>query len=67
MREVGPDGRRAVTYAELLTGAEQVARALLARFRTGEQVAVWAGNGLEWVLLEYGAGLAPPRPDGRRS
>jgi len=56
--EVGPDGRRAVTYAELLAGGEQVARALLARFRPGEHVAVWAGNGLEWILLEYGAGLA---------
>jgi fatty-acyl-CoA synthase len=56
--EVGPGGRRAVTYAELLAGGEQVARALLARFRPGEHVAVWAGNGLEWILLEYGAGLA---------
>jgi fatty-acyl-CoA synthase len=56
--EVGPGGRRAVTYAELRTGAEQVARALLTRFRPGEHVAVWAGNGLEWILLEYGAGMA---------
>jgi hypothetical protein len=56
--EVGPGGRRALTYAELLAGGEQVARALLARFRPGEHVAVWAGNGLEWILLEYGAGLA---------
>jgi fatty-acyl-CoA synthase len=56
--EAGPAGRRAVTYAELLTGGAQVARALLARFTPGEHIAVWAGNGLEWVLLEYGAGLA---------
>src|SRR3954471_5949455 len=56
--EAGPGGRRAVTYAELLAGSEQVARALLARFRPGQHVAVWAGNGLEWMLLEYGAGLA---------
>jgi fatty-acyl-CoA synthase len=35
-----------------------VARALLGRFRPGEHVAVWAGNCLEWILLEYGAGLA---------
>ena len=56
--DAGPGGRRAVTYAELLAGGEQVARALLARFRPGEHVAVWAGNGLEWILLEYGAGLA---------
>src|SRR5688500_16560575 len=31
---------------ELLAGAEQVARALLARFRPREHVAVWAGNSL---------------------
>lgn len=56
--EAGPGGRRAVTYAELLAQAEQVARALSTRFRPGEHLAVWAGNGLEWILLEYGAGLA---------
>jgi fatty-acyl-CoA synthase len=54
----GPRPRRKLTYAELLAAAEQVARALLARFRPGEHVAVWSGNSLEWMLLEYGAGLA---------
>ncbi|HTF50418.1 MAG TPA: AMP-binding protein [Pseudonocardia sp.] len=54
----GPGPRRAMTYGDLLTVAEQVARALLARFRPGEHVAVWAGNSLEWIQLEYGAGLA---------
>ena len=50
--------RRRLTYGRLFVAAEQVARALLARFRPGEHVAVWAGNCLEWILLEYGAGLA---------
>ena len=54
----GPGPRRRLSYAELLGQAERVARALLARFRPGEQVAVWSGNSLEWILLEYGAALA---------
>ena len=46
------------TYAELLRDAETVARGLAARFEKGERVAVWAPNIPEWILLEYGAGLA---------
>jgi fatty-acyl-CoA synthase len=53
-----PGTRRRWTYAELLTDSERVARALLARFRPGERVAVWAPNIPEWVLLEFGAALA---------
>jgi fatty-acyl-CoA synthase len=53
-----PARRRRWTYAELLAGAERGARALRARFEPGERVAVWAGNGPEWVLLEFAAGLA---------
>ena len=53
-----PGERRTWTYAELLADAERVARALAARFEKGERVAVWAPNIPEWVLLEYGAGLA---------
>jgi fatty-acyl-CoA synthase len=53
-----PAHRRQWTYAELLAGAERGARALRARFEPGERVAVWAGNGPEWVLLEFAAGLA---------
>ena len=53
-----PAARRRWTYAELLHDAEQVARALLARFSPGDHVAVWAANCTEWVLLEYGAALA---------
>jgi fatty-acyl-CoA synthase len=54
----GPAPRRALTYAELLEQAERAARALLARFAPGERVAVWSGNSLEWILLEYAAALA---------
>ncbi|MEM6705501.1 MAG: AMP-binding protein [Acidobacteriota bacterium] len=53
----GGEGRR-WTYAELLADAERVARALASCFDKGERVAVWAPNVPEWVLLEYGAGLA---------
>jgi len=53
-----PGVDRRWTFAELLAEAEQVARALLARFSPGERVAVWAPNLPEWVLLELGAGLA---------
>jgi fatty-acyl-CoA synthase len=51
-------GRREWTYGELRDEAERVARGLLTRFAPGEPVAVWAGNGPDWVLLEFAAGLA---------
>jgi fatty-acyl-CoA synthase len=50
--------RKRWTYAELLTEAEQAARALTARFAPGERVAAWAPNLPEWVVLEYAAALA---------
>jgi acyl-CoA synthetase (AMP-forming)/AMP-acid ligase II len=50
-------GRR-WTYAELLDASEQVARALLQRFRPGERIAVYAPNCAEWMLLQHGASLA---------
>src|SRR6266566_2726819 len=52
------DGDRQWTYGELRDEAERVARELLTRFAPGEPVAVWAGNGADWVLLEFAAGLA---------
>jgi fatty-acyl-CoA synthase len=52
------DQRRRWSFASLLEGSEQVARALLGRFATGEHVAVWAANCPEWVLIEFGAALA---------
>jgi fatty-acyl-CoA synthase len=53
-----PAHRRSWTYAELLSAAECVARALLIRFSPGERIAVWAPNCAEWVLLQQGASLA---------
>ena len=53
-----PGSRQHWTYGELVSDAERVARALLARFSPGEHVAVWAPNSAAWVLLEYGAALA---------
>ncbi|WP_042446200.1 AMP-binding protein [Azospirillum sp. B510] len=46
------------SFSDLLTEAERVARAILARFSPGEHVAVWAANCPEWVMLEFGAALA---------
>jgi fatty-acyl-CoA synthase len=54
----GPAVRRTWTYAELLTVAERIARALLARFAPGERIAVWAPNCPEWMLLQHGVSLA---------
>jgi fatty-acyl-CoA synthase len=54
-----PEGaKRRWTFAELARDAEDVARALLSRFRPGEHLAVWSGNEPEWILLEFGAALA---------
>jgi fatty-acyl-CoA synthase len=50
--------RRTWTFAALLRDAERAASALLARFRPGEHIAVYANNSPEWLLLELGAGLA---------
>src|SRR4051812_30811928 len=53
-----PALRRQWTYSELYAEAQRTARALLTRFRPGERVAVWAYNLPEWIMLEFGAGLA---------
>ncbi|HVV11272.1 AMP-binding protein [Amycolatopsis sp.] len=50
--------REAWTYAELLTDAERVARALLATFAPGDRVAVWAPNSARWIVLQHGVALA---------
>ncbi|MGW4032098.1 AMP-binding protein [Streptomyces sp. NPDC004838] len=46
------------TYRDLLQDAERAASWLQERFTPGERVAVWAPNLPEWVILQYGAGLA---------
>ena len=53
-----PALRRQWTYSELYSEAQRTARALLRRFKPGERIAVWAQNLPEWVMLEFGAGLA---------
>src|SRR5215831_8833372 len=53
-----PTLRRQWTYAQLYREAQRTARALLTRFKPGERIAVWAQNIPEWVMLEFGAGIA---------
>src|SRR2546429_4019088 len=53
-----PALRRQWTYAQLYREAQRAARALLRRFKPGERIAVWAQNIPEWVMLEFGAGMA---------
>jgi fatty-acyl-CoA synthase len=53
-----PALRRQWTYSEFYRETQRTARALLSRFKPGERVAVWAQNLPEWVMLEFGAGLA---------
>lgn len=50
--------RRRWSYAGLLEQSERVARALLARFKPGERIAVCAPNCPEWIFLQVGASLA---------
>ena len=53
-----PALRRRWTYAELLQVAEQVARALLVRFRPGDRIALCSPNCPEWVMLQFGCAMA---------
>jgi fatty-acyl-CoA synthase len=56
--DIGGNIGRRWTYAQLLAESERLARALLARYRPGERICVWAPNIPEWVMLEFGAALA---------
>src|SRR3712207_5504356 len=49
---------RSWTYRELYEEAERCAHWLLERFAPGDRITVWAPNIPEWVILQYGAGLA---------
>jgi len=53
-----PALRRQWSYAQLYREARRTARALLTRFKPGERIVVWAQNIPEWVMLEFGAGMA---------
>jgi fatty-acyl-CoA synthase len=60
LKALGYDGAvgRTWTYAELLTDAERLARALASRHAPGARIAVYANNLPEWVLLEFAAAMA---------
>ncbi|RZV40810.1 MAG: AMP-dependent synthetase, partial [Acidimicrobiales bacterium] len=47
------NARRTWTYAQFYEAAIRTARALLARFEPGDNIAVWAHNVPEWALLEF--------------
>ncbi|GAA3150122.1 3-((3aS,4S,7aS)-7a-methyl-1,5-dioxo-octahydro-1H- inden-4-yl)propanoate--CoA ligase FadD3 [Planomonospora alba] len=50
------DGPVRVTYGGLRDRARRAARALLAYgLRPGERIAIWAPNGLEWIVTALGA------------
>ncbi|MES9522788.1 FadD3 family acyl-CoA ligase [Streptomyces capoamus] len=50
------DGRTRITYAELGARIERAAAACLARgVDTGDRVAVWAPNSLDWIVAALGA------------
>jgi fatty-acyl-CoA synthase len=53
-----PAQRRQWTYSQFYREAQRTARALVERFKPGERIAVWAQNIPEWVMLEFGAGMA---------
>src|SRR3954464_317113 len=53
-----PTLRRQWTYAEFYREVQRTARALLTHFKPGERISVWAQNLPEWVMLEFGAGMA---------
>lgn len=53
----GESGRR-WTYAELFEWSEQVASALLTRFKPGERVAFCANNIVEWFPMLFGSAIA---------
>ncbi|QFZ75772.1 AMP-binding protein [Streptomyces fagopyri] len=55
-REAVVEGRTRITYAELGARVERAAAACLAEgVRTGDRVAVWAPNTLDWIVCALGA------------
>ena len=50
--------RRRISYRELATLAESGARDLVSRYPAGSNIAVWAPNSLDWIMLEFSAALA---------
>ena len=60
LRELDYEGEfaRSWTYAEFHKDSERLSRALASRHAEGARVAVFANNIPEWLLLEFGCGLA---------
>ncbi|MGW1012775.1 FadD3 family acyl-CoA ligase [Streptomyces termitum] len=55
-REAVVDGRARVSYAELAARVERAAAACVAAgVRTGDRVALWAPNSLDWITAALGA------------
>jgi fatty-acyl-CoA synthase len=46
------------TFRQLLDESERAAASLLARFRPGQRIAIWAPNCPEWLFVQFGAALA---------
>src|SRR5258705_13752984 len=62
-REAVVEGRTRVSYAGLGARAERAAAACLASGgRTGDRVAIWAPNTLDWIVSALGAVSAAPLP-----
>ncbi|MEZ5689450.1 MAG: AMP-binding protein [Caenibius sp.] len=53
-----PSARRRWNYRELLEISEQLARALLSRFKRGDRLVVYGTNSPEWVFLQQATSLA---------
>lgn len=54
--------RRRWTYAQLLAESEKTASALLAKFKPGERVAIWADNIPEWVVMQFACAFSGVLP-----
>ena len=55
-RDAVVDGSRRIPYTELVAGVRRAAAAYLAHgVSPGDRVAVWAPNGVEWMLAALGA------------
>ncbi len=55
---VDGEERTRLTYAEVLARSERLAAFLRERFGPQDNIAIWAPNSLEWIIVEFGAALA---------